>query len=53
MDFTINWTSELSEGSPIPDYQRFRRDSEIPPTEYMCELIPFLNNYIPFMVGIL
>ena len=35
VDSTINWTSELSEGTPIPDYHWFRRDSEIAPTEYM------------------
>ena len=32
VDSTINWTSELSEGTPIPDYYWFRRDSEIAPT---------------------
>ena len=35
VDSTINFTSKLSEGTPILDYQSFRRDSEIAPTEYM------------------
>ena len=40
---TINWTSELSEGTPIPDYYWFGRDSEIARTEYMST---YLHNLL-------
>ena len=43
MDSTINWTSELSEGTPIPDYYWFGRDSEIARTEYMST---YLHNLL-------
>ena len=35
VDSAINFTSKLSKGTPIPDYQWLRRDLEIAPTEYM------------------
>ena len=35
LDFTINWTFQWSEGTPISDYQVFHRDSEIARTEEM------------------
>ena len=49
MDSTINWTSELSEGTPIPDYYWFRRDSEIARTEYMST---YLHNLLYLVFGV-
>ena len=45
MDSTINWTSDLSEGTPIPDYYWFRRDSEIARTEYISTYLHNLLYY--------